>query len=63
MSTETRKSVEELIAELHYSAARNIALAEQSRIETPWRRHDVRIYRERAEADLLAVQHLEKELA
>jgi hypothetical protein len=62
MSTETRKSLDEVIDELHRSAARNIALANDSEARYPWRRHDVRIYRERAQMDLLAAAHLMEEL-
>lgn len=59
MSTETRRNVEAVIDELHRDAARNIALAERS---PKHRRHDARIYRERAEAALQAVAHLVGEL-
>lgn len=62
MSTETRKSLDEVIDELHRSAARNIAMAEWVKAEKPWLRHDERIYKERAQMDLLAAQHLLEEL-
>jgi len=58
MSTKTEAGIQEIIDELHRSAARNIALAEDSAARYPWRRHDVRIYRERAEDDLAAARHL-----
>ena len=57
MSTAT-EILEQVIDELHMSAARNIALANDSEARFPWRRHDVRIYRERAESDLAAARHL-----
>ena len=62
MTVETRKNIESVIDELHRSAARNIALANWVKAEKPWLRHDARIYMERAQADLLAVQHLMEEL-
>ena len=62
MSTETRQSVEEIIAELLRDAAMNLALKADSEARYPWRRHDARIYAERAEAALRAVKHLEGEL-
>lgn len=63
MSTATSQTVEGLIDELHRSAARNIALKNQSEIDFPWRKHDARIYGERAEADLAAARLLMEVLA
>jgi len=62
MSTETRKSLEDVIAELHREAATALAMVDWTQREKPWRRHDVRIYRERAETALQAVKHLEEAL-
>jgi hypothetical protein len=62
MSTEVAKTIEEMIDELHREAATAIAQAADSQARFPHRRHDVRIYRERAEAALQAVKHLEGEL-
>lgn len=58
MSTQTQNGIESIVDELHRSAARNIALKNQSEMDFPWRQHDARIYRERAEADLAAARHL-----
>ena len=62
MSTQTRKSLEEVIDELHREAATALAMAAYVKREKPWLRHDERTYTERAEAALQAVKHLEKEL-
>jgi hypothetical protein len=62
MTTRTRTELEALIDELHRSAARNIALKNDVEARYPWRRHDARIYSERAQADLAAVRHLMEEL-
>lgn len=56
----TQAIIEFIIDGLHRDAAMNIALAERS---PQHRRHDARIYKERAQAALQAVAHLEGELA
>jgi len=63
MSTQTRSNLVALIEELRRSAARNRALALESHLDRPWRRHDVRIYMERELDDLRAIMILEGELA
>ena len=62
MSEETIKSLEEIIHELHNEAATALAMVEYVKTEKPWLRHDERIYRERAETALTAVQHLLEEM-
>lgn len=63
MTQRTRTELESMIDELHREAARELALAADSEARFPWRRHDARIYRERAEVALQSVKHLEQELA
>jgi hypothetical protein len=52
----------DLIDELHRSAAREIALAEDWRVRYPWRLRDVPRAKERAEEYLAAARHLMGEL-
>jgi hypothetical protein len=58
MTTATAQTISEMIDELHRDAARNLALAFDSEARFPWRRHDPRIYRERAQVALQAAAHL-----
>ena len=60
MSTAVRKSLEEVIDELHRDAARNIALAQDPRYTRTVA--GSRICKERAEAALAAARHLMEEL-
>lgn len=60
MSTAVSAGVEDIIAELQREAATNIALA----LRAPkYRRHDSRIYKERATVALDAAKLLEAEFA
>ncbi len=61
MSTKTQTGIQAIIDELHRSAARNIALAVDSEARFPWREHDVRIYKERAQKDIDAAALLIEE--
>lgn len=63
MSQKTRTELEALIDELHREVAMNIALCNDTQHRFPWRRHDARIYRERAEVALQSATHLAAELA
>ncbi len=62
MSTGTRTELEKLIDELHRSAAREIALAEDWKVRYPWRKYDVPRAKERAQEFLTAAAHLMEEL-
>lgn len=60
MSTETKRSLEDIIDELHREAATALAELAYQKEQFPWRK-DVQpggVYEKRAEAALAAVAHL-----
>jgi hypothetical protein len=62
MSTATRTALEAQIDELHEEAANALAWKAHVEAAYPWRRHDSRIYAERAQVALQAARHLMEEL-
>jgi hypothetical protein len=63
MSSTVRLNIEDVISALLEEAAVALRWAEQCQNSAPWRRHDVRIYREQAAVALQAVSHLEGALS